>query len=694
MGSCIICGSSTDGRVCELHEEDVVFEFRGNQPDQLSPRRYYRGTVDGYAEFGIFVDIGDSVTGLLHKSELDQRLDSIDLEPGDTVYVQVQNVRDNGNVDLGWSIRQDRSHFRGALVDDPSADEELLLDEAEDQSAESSPKPTADDVSKTERSSSSESETADDQSDDESAEPSSESEEPEPTDDTSGPEFESVTIDRLEDYVGKRVRLEGEIETARQTSGPTVFKLRDETASVECAAFEEAGVRAYPKVGEGDVVRIEGEVERRRNELQVETEALVLLEDDEREEVTERMHEAMIQRARPGEFESLTEDPAVESVEEPIRDAATAIRRAVIEGRPVVVRHAATADGYVASAAIERATLPLVREEHGSADSEYHYFDRRPLDGSVYDMDDATKDVTTMLQNRDRHGETLPLFVFVAAGGTAESIDGFDLLDTYDARRVVIDERAIETGVADAIDVLVSPTVEGEFETTATVLGANVAAQVNADVRDDLRHLPAISFWEDTPEQYVELATEAGYEPDDTTNLREAVALKAFYQSYEDKRELISDLLFADEADDPVGLAGHVAEQYRTRMDSEIETAEANLEEFDAGGETILVLDTQAYTHKYEFPPTPLLLEELYRRHREDGVALVGIGEDEAYIRSDTDVDVRSVAEAAREHAPGAALDVRGAREGRVEFLVGERDNAREALLEALGAELSSVAAA
>jgi RecJ-like exonuclease len=691
MGSCIICGSSTDGRVCELHEEDVVFEFRGNQPDQLSPRRYYRGTVDGYAEFGIFVDIGDSVTGLLHKSELDQRLDSIDLEPGDTVYVQVQNVRDNGNVDLGWSIRQDRSHFRGALVDDPTADEELLLEE-DDEPAESSPKPTADDVSKTERSSSSEPDP--DESDEEPAATPEEQAQSESTEDTSTPEFESVTIDRLEEYVGKRVRLEGEIETARQTSGPTVFELRDETGSVECAAFEEAGVRAYPEVGEGDVVRIEGEVERRRNELQVETEALVLLEDDEREEVTERMQEAMVQRARPGEFEPLTDDPAVEAIEEPIRDAATAIRRAVIEGRPVVVRHAATADGYVASAAIERATLPLVREEHGTAESEYHYFDRRPLDGSVYDMDDATKDVTTMLQNRDRHGETLPLFVFVAAGGTAESIDGFDLLDTYDARRVVIDERAIETGVADAIDVLVSPTLEGEFETTATVLGANVAAQVNADVRGDLRHLPAISFWEDTPEQYAELASETGYEPADTTNLREAVALKAFYQSYEDKRELISDLLFADEADDPVGLAGHVAEQYRTRMDSEIETAEANLEEYDAGGETILVLDTQAYTHKYEFPPAPLLLEELYRRHREDGVALVGLGEDEAYIRSDTDIDVRSVAEAAREHTPGAALDVRGAREGRVEFLVGERDNAREALLEALGAELSSVAAA
>ncbi|MFW6382771.1 MAG: DHH family phosphoesterase [Haloferacaceae archaeon] len=691
MGSCIICGASVDGRVCDLHEEDVVFEFRGTEPDQLTPRRYYRGTVDGYADFGIFVDIGDSVTGLLHKSELDRRLDSMDLEPGDTVYVQVQNVRDNGNVDLGWSIRQDQDRFRGALVDDPDGGGDRLVEdedepeESEGDSGIGEPEP----VSRSSPSARSDGAETGSQAAGGPAEPETETaEESEPA------QFEQATVDQLEELVGERVRLEGEIQSARQTSGPTVFRLRDETGSVECAAFEEAGVRAYPEAGENDVVRIEGEVERRRGDLQVETEALVVLEDDERDAVTDRMEEAMVKRATPGEFEPLADDPAVEAVAEGIRDTATAIRRAVLEGRPVVVRHAATADGYAASSAIERATLPLIREEHDSTEAEYHYFDRRPLEGSVYDMNDATKDVTSMLQNRDRHGETLPLFVFVGAGGSAESIDGFDLLGTYDARRVVVDERVIEPGVADAVDILVSPTLEGDFETTATVLGATLGAQINPDVRDDLAHLPAISFWEDTPEQYVELAGEAGYDDEATRELREAIALEAFYHSYEDKRELIADLLFADEAADPVKLAGHISEQFRTRMDAEVETAEANLESHDVDGETVLVLDTDAYTHRYEFPPEPLLLDELYRRHREEGSALIGVGKDEAYIRSDADVDVRAVAEAAREHAPAAALDVRGARDGRVEFLAGERDAARDALLDALAGELSSLAAA
>src|SRR6056297_2251703 len=134
MSSCIICGTSVDGYTCSSHEEDVLFEFTGSRPGQLTPGRYYRGTVDGYADFGVFVDIGDSVTGLLHKSELDGRLESLGWEPGDTVFVQVTGVRDNGNVDLGWSIRQAEREFRGVLVDDPDVGHSTLLEDDEDES--------------------------------------------------------------------------------------------------------------------------------------------------------------------------------------------------------------------------------------------------------------------------------------------------------------------------------------------------------------------------------------------------------------------------------------------------------------------------------------------------------------------------------------------------------------------------------
>jgi Archaea-specific RecJ-like exonuclease, contains DnaJ-type Zn finger domain len=70
------------------HDEDVWFDFRGDSPQQLTAGRYYRGTVDGFADFGVFIDLASGVTGLLHRSELDRRLETLDWESDDTVFVQ------------------------------------------------------------------------------------------------------------------------------------------------------------------------------------------------------------------------------------------------------------------------------------------------------------------------------------------------------------------------------------------------------------------------------------------------------------------------------------------------------------------------------------------------------------------------------------------------------------------------------
>ncbi|MFB6073941.1 MAG: OB-fold nucleic acid binding domain-containing protein [Haloarculaceae archaeon] len=763
MGTCIICGTSVDGHICDLHEQDVVFEFRGTQPNQLGIGRYYRGTVDGFAEFGVFVDIGESVTGLLHRSELDQRLDSLDWEPGDEVFVQVKNVRDNGNVDLAWSIRQDASEFRGTLVDDPEFDHARLKSEVDgegegsdvggdaggtetgaetaggsgteaetDTEDEAGNRSSADgtttgDVSRadgedrSDRSAgvvgegSTESETgsgavvaeaaedeavetaadesaetaADESAEtaaDESAETAAaEGAETEPDESAeSAPEGdrERVGIATLESVVGKDVRLEGEVVGVRQTSGPTVFEIRDETGAVDCAAFVEAGVRAYPEVVEGDVVRLDGEVRERRGELQVETAALEALEDEERTAVEERLAAALEERARPAAVAPLADDDAVAALSDELVDAATAIRRAVITDRPVIVRHAATADGYVGGVALERATLPLVREEHRQADAEYHYFDRRPLEGGVYDMDDATKDTTTMLENRERHDETVPLFVFVAAGGSKDSLDGLELLDIYDAPRVVVDDVHADDEVRDVVDTVVSPSLVEGADTTAAALAANVAAHVDERARDYLAHLPAVSFWDEVPEAYLEAAADAGYDAGAVRDLREAIALEAHYQSYEDKRELITDLLFGDDEEDVTGLASNVAEQFRDKVDTEVETASANLDVQTLDGTDVAVLDVEAFTHRFDFPPETLLLDELFRR--EDASALVGVGEDTIYVRRSDAVDVYDLADAVAERVPDAGVKPRSAREGSLRFLAGRRSAVLEATLDAL----------
>ncbi|QKG93386.1 S1 RNA-binding domain-containing protein [Halorubrum salinarum] len=722
MGSCIICGTDVGGgRVCDSHQEDVVFDFRGDSPEDLVPSRFYRGVVDGYAEFGVFVDLAPGVTGLLHRSELDRRLDSLSWEPGDDVFVQVKGVRDNGNVDLAWSIRQADREFRGVLVqessgehlpdEDPDDDEPTTdesdesaepTDESDDEAAEESTEADAgtetaapedeapesaetaepDDEAEGDTESANETEAAEPETDDVATADDEETPEAETDEDDAEPERASIAT--LGDAVGDVVRIEGEVVGVRQTGGPTVFEVSDETGAVDVAAFVEPGVRAHPDVEVGDAVRVDGEVESHRGDIQVESEALALLDGEAAEAVRRRLAEALTDEARPEGLQPLAGDETVAELADGLLDAAEAVRRAVLESRPIVVRHPATADGYVAGAAVERAVLPLIRDEHAKSDAEYHYFTRRPLDEPVYGMDAATNDATRMLQDRDRHDEKLPLFLLVGAGSTTESADGIDLLSVYGVDAVVVDAAVADPETRDAVDTLVSPELSdvGGDETLSTgALVTSLASAINGEVREDLRHLPAVSYWADAPDRYVDLARDAGYDAERVAELREAVALEAYYQSYQDKRELIADLLFSDGGN----LAAHVSEQFREKLETEVQTADANVVTEAVDGVEFALLDTDGYTHRYDFPPTPLLLDDLHRR-RADGepFATVGVGTDELYVRTTADISVRDVAERAAELAPNADIATAGVREGKIEFLSGERDAVEDAVVAAV----------
>ena len=697
MGSCIICGSSTDGEVCPIHEEDVAFIFEGDSPHQLTPNRYYRGTVDGFADFGVFINIGDSVTGLLHRNELDQRIESLDWEVSDTVYVQVKNIRDNGNVDLGWSVRQAVNEFRGSLVDTPNGDLRRDDDRSEDeettqqdeettqQESEPSVEPDSTDV---------ESQTSSEEvSQDGPASPieqeSDDQPEPDTSSEQSGRDFEIATISSLSDRVNDAVRVEGEVTGVRQTSGPTLFEVRDETGTIECAAFEGAGVRAFPEIDVGDYVRLDGVVEYRHDDIQVETETILQLAGEERDAVAGRIESAISEAVRPDQVTYPIEDDPASVLERDIHEAATVIRKAIKNARPVIVRHAATIDGYAAGAALERAALPLIREEHSRSDAEYHYFKRRPLDNFVYGMSSVTGDVSNALETCERYGERKPLMVLVGVGSTNEAKDAFEMLDVYNINRVVIDDTRPADDITSAAEAVVNPhLVEATNEQlTTTAMSTAVAATINDEIADDLQHLPAISYWHDGVLAYETAAESAGYDQDYRRQLKDALALEAHYQSYNDKRELIQNLLFG-KVDD---LVAHIAEQSRERLETSLQPARENLSRKESGGVTFLKLDTDSFTHRFDYPPTELLLDELHRQEQtEIGGPLVtlGYGTDELHVRSTETIDLQAIVDRASEVVP--SVSGVGGKDGYVQFLSGVREDALDAIVGAIANEVGS----
>jgi len=197
---------------------------------------------------------------------------------------------------------------------------------------------------------------------------------------------------------GDEVTVEGEVVQAKQTGGPTIFAVADASGVVSCAAFEEAGVRAYPEVEVGDMVHVSGTVETRENALQLEVDSLKRLPEGRAAEARERFEAALDERAEPADVDPLVEWEAFEPIHDDLRELARLLRRTVLAGRPIRVRHHADGDGMCAAIPVQLALENFVCDVHEDPDAAQHLFKRLPSKAPYYEMEDVTRDLNFALE--------------------------------------------------------------------------------------------------------------------------------------------------------------------------------------------------------------------------------------------------------------------------------------------------------
>ena len=159
----------------------------------------------------------------------------------------------------------------------------------------------------------------------------------------------------LKNKVGYNVSLDVEIAQIKQTSGPTIFTMIDETGKENGAAFIEAGKRAYPEVELGDIVHVSGEVMMRNDQLQVEISYMEVLSEEEKQQVLKRIEKALDDRAYPEDIPFMIESEVLEKLKPAMKEVAFIIRKAVFTNQPIILRHHADADGIVAAVSVEKA---------------------------------------------------------------------------------------------------------------------------------------------------------------------------------------------------------------------------------------------------------------------------------------------------------------------------------------------------
>ena len=415
--------------------------------------------------------------------------------------------------------------------------------------------------------------------------------------------------------MGKTVKIVGEVVQIQQTSGPTIFTVSDETSTTWAAAFEQPGVRVYPEINTGDIVEILGEVSLHNGEIQIESESIAALDGEEAGEARKLINEAIDAKAEPENTELLIESETLEKLRPKMKEAAKAIRRAILDGRSILVRHHADADGICAGVAIEKAVVPLLKETNNDSDAEWHFFKRSPSKAPFYEIEDVVKDLSYSLEDMERHGQKLPLLVLLDNGSTEEDILAIMQVKIYDIEVVVVDHHFPgevtdgKVAVDEYVDTHVNPyLVGGDSQITAGALAVEIAKMINPEVKDKLMHLPGIAAVGDharseEAEKYIKLAEDKGYSEDDLDKVATCIDFEAFFLRFMNGRGLIDTILGLGDEKRHEKLVEALYRESQKRVEWQLKAAMPNLKTRQLpNGLIFSLLDVEKYAHKFTFP--------------------------------------------------------------------------------------------
>ena len=506
-----------------------------------------------------------------------------------------------------------------------------------------------------------------------------------------------VAIEDLQDATGDAVVLEGLVQGIKQTAGPTIFQVGDGTGIVPCAAFEEAGVRAYPDIDRDAVVRVLGTVESRDGGVQVEADDIEVLDGEAATGVQTEYQAAIDATAAPENVEPLVEWAAFEKLWPNLQEVAVRLRKAVLEGRPIRMRHHADGDGICAAVPLAYALEGFVAERYQDASAGQHVVKRLPSKAPYYELEDVTRDLNYALENRERHGNKLPLLCMLDNGSTEEDTPAYRTLKHYDVPIVVLDHHHPDPdAVEEFLDAHVNPYLHDEdYRITTGMLCVELARMIDPSVTEDVRHIPAVagladrSAGEAMPD-YVDLAREEGYSVADMRDVGEALDYATHWLRYSDGRELIRDALNVDcdDRDRHESVVEFLASRAERDVEEQLGAAMEHVQHEElASGAHLYRLDVDNHAHRFTYPAPGKTTGKVHDAKVEetgDPVITIGYGPDFCVMRSDgVRLDIPRMVEELSEEVEGAGVSGGGHLVvGSIKFVEGMREAVIDALVE------------
>ncbi len=319
-----------------------------------------------------------------------------------------------------------------------------------------------------------------------------------------------------------RIYVQGIIERVIQTSGPSIFETFDGTGRIPLKAFIAPGERAFPEIQEGDYVRAMIQLEEFNGAIEGDVIAFYKKEGEAKEKIEQDINYRLKKQAEVKDIGFLIETPILEKLKKDFIAAATEIRLAILQARPIIVRHHNDTDGYSAGFALERAILPIVEKQHlTNPKAAWEYFTRSPCAAPYYEIEDSIKDTSLSLRNVAKFSNKMPLIIIVDNGSTQEDLMGILQGKVHGSDFIVIDHHKFDEDVITK-EVLchINPFLVGESGSSisAGMLCAELSRFINPEVKN-ITQIPALAGLADRidlenkkiVEDYLKLANKEGY---------------------------------------------------------------------------------------------------------------------------------------------------------------------------------------
>lgn len=393
-------------------------------------------------------------------------------------------------------------------------------------------------------------------------------------------------------FMKKSVVATGVIDKIVQTGGPTVFELVDGTGSLALKGFVSPGERAFPNINEGDFVETLIKIDEFNGEIEGNIVKITKKVGHEVAQLKRMIEDQQRERAKVVHTEFMMSSPILEKLKDRFVRAAEEIRLAVIQNRPIIVRHHNDTDGYCSGFALQKAIIPLIEKQHSAPKAAWEYFKRAPSMAPYYEIDDSIKDSAFSLSNVAKFSNKMPLIIVADNGSGEEDLMAIKQAKIHGADVIVIDHHGFDKDViSDEVLVHINPHLVGEEGSmiSAGMLCAEIGAFINENV-ENMTQLPALSGYADRieianpelMEKYMRLAEEKGYSKDLLWDISLVIEFVSTKVRFMESREYI-DVLFGEPRDQQEKLVELMAPYIRDldRKGLAIGKAAAKVEKFD-----------------------------------------------------------------------------------------------------------------